>query len=65
MSWLIAMFVKPFFAVAFMLMLYGIKTLILRFIPEGKVRRILLLPIGRKSRDGQVSLKVVGNPPNR
>ena len=52
MSWLIAVVLKPFVAVAFMLMLYGIKTLILRFIPEGKVRRILLLPIRRKRRNG-------------
>lgn len=52
MSWLIAVVVKPFIAVAFMLALYGIKTLILRFIPDGKVKNMLLLPIGRKRRNG-------------
>lgn len=56
MSWLLGVFLKPLIAVGFMLVLYGIKTLILRAIPEGKVRRILLLPIGRKRRNRQVSL---------
>ena len=52
MTWLLAIVLKPFVAVAYLLMLYGIKVLVLRLIPDGKIKRILLLPIGRKRRNG-------------
>lgn len=52
MSWLLAVFLKPFVAAFYLLVLLGIKVVILRLIPEGKVKRILLLPIGRKRREG-------------
>jgi hypothetical protein len=52
MSWLLAMLLKPFVAAAYLLALLGIKTLVLRLIPEGKLKRILLLPIGSKRRNG-------------
>ena len=52
MNWAIAMLVKPFIAVAFLLFLRACFLVFVRFMPEGKIKRTLLLPIGRKRRDG-------------
>ena len=51
-NWLLALLMKPFVAAALLLTLYGIKVLVLRIVPDGRLRRILLLPIGRKRRNG-------------
>ena len=50
MSWALAMFVKPLAAVLFLLFLRACVAGFARFMPDGKIKRILLLPIGRKRR---------------
>lgn len=51
-SWAIALFLKPFIAVVFFLFLRLCVVAFTRFAPDSKLKRMLLLPIRRKSRNG-------------
>ncbi len=49
MEWLIALVVKPFAALAFWVCLvYPLLRLFHRFVPDGKIKRFLLRPIGKQ-----------------
>jgi hypothetical protein len=52
-NWLIALILKPFIAVAILMLIYALKVLILKCIPESKFKNALLSPIfnGKKSRN--------------
>lgn len=44
MEWLLAIFVKPFFAVAFFMLAWAISRLLWRIIPDGKIKKALYSP---------------------
>lgn len=44
-SWLVALFLKPFVAVCYGLVVWFACWLVWRYVPEGKVKRALLAPI--------------------
>lgn len=51
MEWLLALVLKPFIAVAMLLIAFVIAGLIHRWLPEGKLKRILFSPLpGQRSR---------------
>lgn len=43
-NWLLALFIKPFIAAVFMLLILYFKYLFIRFFPESRIKRFLLLP---------------------
>lgn len=45
MTWLLGVFLKPFFAVVFFTVAWLISRLIWRWLPDGKVKRILFSPL--------------------
>lgn len=51
-NWAIALFLKPFIAIAFVLLLRACVVAFMRFMPDGRIKRMLLLPIGRKRWNG-------------
>lgn len=49
MEWLLAIFLKPFIAVLFWVFLvYPLARLFHRFMPDGKIKRLLVRPIGKQ-----------------
>lgn len=44
-NWVLALFLKPFFAVAFLLVAWGISRLIWRLMPDSKLKRTLFSPL--------------------
>jgi hypothetical protein len=48
MTWLLALVLKPFFAVAFLMVAWMISRVIWRYMPEGKLKTRLFSPIGGK-----------------
>ena len=50
MEWVLALSLKPFVAVVFLLAAYYLSRLLWRFIPDGRIKRILYSPLDRKSR---------------
>ena len=51
-NWLLALIVKPFVAVAFLLAMYGLKQLFVRYVPESSLKRFLLLPVFKSKKTG-------------
>jgi hypothetical protein len=45
MNWLLALFLKPFIAVAFFMVAWLISRLFWRYIPDGKIKKILFSPL--------------------
>jgi hypothetical protein len=48
MTWVIALIVKPFIAALFLMLVWWIKYMVWRFVPDGKIKAMLLRPIGHE-----------------
>jgi uncharacterized membrane protein len=52
-NWLIALIVKPFVALIFLLALAGIRYLFVRYAPDSRIKRRLLLPVFHRKQSGK------------
>ncbi len=48
--WLLALLLKPLFAFLFLSSCLLLRYLVIWFVPEGRVKRLLLTPLGKKAR---------------
>ena len=51
-DWLLALFVKPFVAVILLLILAGLRALFVRYVPDSKLKRFLLIPVFKRKQTG-------------
>lgn len=51
-DWLLALFVKPFVAVILLLILAGLRALFVRYVPDSKLKRFLLVPVFKRKQTG-------------
>lgn len=51
-TWLMAVLLKPFVVLAVLALCAAIRFAVLRWWPEGRLKRLLLLPIGTRRKSG-------------